>query len=415
MKKTSKFMKIILIFIIIIINLQQIIYAIPKPDITSNPDYYETPSRASRRIVSAMIDLFQIHLVAVIIIFIILLLFLFISRLSKLIQVKKSIKNITNLEKINFDKEIKSEILNYSDNALYKLYFVNILTKIIYIVLSILVLIIASTTNLEDFLTIICLALSFLLPIYFIFRPLIKYVKKTEQIIKDVIYSKENLQNKEYYYAKEALRNIKRILPLAIIISILNYVLIWLFEISTCFAKPIIYLYPEKTTEVNVKLGKSDIITTSYPKYEDGWNVIAEPNGNLTEVKSQKKLYSLYWEGKNIKPKPINDGWCIKGEDVANFLEEQLQLLGLNDREAEEFIIYWLPILESNKYNLIRFETEEEINSNMPLDITPKPDTTIRVMMEFKGVNHYKELTPQQITTPIRNGFVVVEWGGTQL
>ena len=133
MKKTSKFMKIILIFIIIIINLQQIIYAIPKPDITSNPDYYETPGRASIRILGAMIDLFQIHLVAVIIIFIILLLFLFISRLSKLIQVKQSIKNITNLEKINFDKEIKSEILNYSDNALYKLYFVNILTKIIYI------------------------------------------------------------------------------------------------------------------------------------------------------------------------------------------------------------------------------------------------------------------------------------------
>ena len=240
-------------------------------------------------------------------------------------------------------------------------------------------------------------------------------MKKTEQIIKDVIYSKENLQNKEYYYAKEALRNIKRILPLAIIISIFNCIIIWLFEISTQFAKPIIYLYPEKTTDVSVKLGKPDIITTSYPKYEDGWNVIAEPNGNLTEVKSQKKLYSLYWEGKNIKPKPINDGWCIKGEDVANFLEEKLQLLGLNDREAEEFIIYWLPILESNKYNLIRFETEEEINSNMPLDITPKPDSIIRVMMEFKGVNHYKELPPQQITTPIRNGFVVVEWGGTQL
>ena len=415
MKRTSKFMKIILIFIIIIINLQQIIYAIPKPDITSNPDYYETPGRASIRILGAIIDLFQIHLVAVIIIFIILLLFLFISRLSKLIQVKQSIKNITNLEKINFDKEIKSKILNYSDNALYNLYFVNILTKIIYIVLSILVLIIASTTNLENFLTIICLALSFLLPICFIFRPLIKYVKKTEQIIKDVIYSKENLQNKEYYYAKEALRNIKRILPLAIIISILNYILIWLFEIPTQFAKPIIYLYPEKTTEVSVKLGKPNIITTSYPKYEDGWTVIAEPNGNLTEVKSQKKLYSLYWEGKNIKPKPITDGWCIKGEDVANFLEEKLQLLGLNDREAEEFIIYWLPILESNKYNLIRFETEEEINSNMPLDITPKPDSIIRVMMEFKGVNHYKELPPQQITTPIRNGFVAVEWGGTQL
>ena len=37
-------------------------------------------------------------------------------------------------------------------------------------------------------------------------------------------------------------------------------------------------------------------------------------------------------------------------------------MLGLNDREAEEFIVYWLPKLEENKYNLIRFETAEEIN-----------------------------------------------------
>lgn len=407
----SKIKKILLIFIIII-SLQQIIWA--APNISAYSEYEEYPSRASINIVGAIIDLFQIHLLAVIIIFIIFLLYLFISRLSKLLKIKHSL-NITNLEKINFDNEIKNEILNYSDNALYNLYFVNILTKIVYIILSFLLSIIILTINWEDFLFIACILLAFLLPIYFIFRPLIKYVKKTEQIIKKVIYKKENLQNKEYYYAKEALRNIKRILPLAIIISILNYILIWLFEIPTQFAKPIIYLYPQKTTEVSVKFGKPDIITTSYPKYEDGWTVIAEQNGNLTEIKSQKKLYSLYWEGKNIKPSPIKDGWCIKGEDVAEFLEEKLQLLGLNDREAEEFIIYWLPIMKSNKYNIIRFETEEEINSNMPLDITPKPDTIIRVMMEFKGVNHYKELPPQQISTPKRTGFVAVEWGGTQL
>ena len=43
--------------------------------------------------------------------------------------------------------------------------------------------------------------------------------------------------------------------------------------------------------------------------------------------------------------------------------EEKLAILGLNEREAEEFIIYWLPKLESNKYNYIRFATEEEIRN----------------------------------------------------
>ena len=72
------------------------------------------------------------------------------------------------------------------------------------------------------------------------------------------------------------------------------------------------------------------------------------------------------------------------------FLEEKLALLGLTEREANEFIIYWLPKLENNQYNFIRFQTIEEINKNMPLTVTPNPDSIIRVMMEFKALDKYK-------------------------
>ncbi len=233
MKKNSKFKRILIILLIVIINSQQIILAAPA--ISTIPNNEEYVSRASERILSALIELFQIHLLAVIILFIIILLFLFVSRLSKLIHVKQSL-NITNLERINFDKEIKNEISNYSKNALYKLYLVNILTKIIYIISIILLIPITENINSGDLFAILCIVLSFLLPICFIFIPLIKYVKKTEQIIRQVIYSKEPLQNKDCYYAKEAFRNIKRILPLAIIISIFNCILICLFEILSHFA-----------------------------------------------------------------------------------------------------------------------------------------------------------------------------------
>ena len=232
MKINSKIKKIVLIFIIII-SLQQIIWA--APNISAYSEYEESPSRASINIVGAMIDLFQVNLLAVIILFIIVVLYLFISRLSKLLQVKRTI-NTTNLEKINFDNEIKSEILKSPSKALSNLYFLDILNKIIFIVSCILAIIIASIIKLETLLSIICIVLAYVVPIYFLFRPLIKYVKKMEQIIKKVIYNKENLQNKEYYYAKEVLRNIKRILPPAIIISILNYILIWLFEVPRHFA-----------------------------------------------------------------------------------------------------------------------------------------------------------------------------------
>lgn len=179
--------------------------------------------------------------------------------------------------------------------------------------------------------------------------------------------------------------------------------------------KPIIYLYPTKTLDVSVKLGYPELITSSYPKYTTGWQVIAEPSGKLTDKTTGRELYSLYWEGKNHHTKMHTDGFVIKGSDTANFLEEKLAVLGLTAREAEEFIIYWLPVLEQNSYNYIRFETAAEINSYMPLEVTPRPDTTIRVIMNYKPLNNPIVVSEQQLTTPTRSGFTVVEWGGTEI
>ena len=180
--------------------------------------------------------------------------------------------------------------------------------------------------------------------------------------------------------------------------------------------KPIIYLYPTEQTEVFVKLPKKDNITCSYPKYIDGWNVTAQPNGDLVDNETGRNLYSLYYESENdVDFKVTEEGFVIKGEDSAEFLEEKLVLLGLTEREAEEFIVYWLPILEANKYNYIRFATEEEINENMPLEITPTPDTVIRVLMEYKGLNKPIEVKEQELVSPERTGFVAVEWGGTEI
>ncbi|MBE5821262.1 MAG: hypothetical protein E7311_01565 [Clostridiales bacterium] len=179
--------------------------------------------------------------------------------------------------------------------------------------------------------------------------------------------------------------------------------------------KPIIYLYPSETTNVTVELGKPENITCSYPKYVDEWNVEANPNGNLTDLDTGKYLYSLYYESLNEIDFNLDTGFIVKGEDSASFLEEKLAILGLNEREAQEFIIYWLPKLEANNYNFIYFATMDEINENMPLSITPTPDSLIRVLMVFKGLDKPINIIPQQLTTPERTGFVAVEWGGTEI
>lgn len=180
--------------------------------------------------------------------------------------------------------------------------------------------------------------------------------------------------------------------------------------------KPIIYLYPEKEENITVKLGYKDNITCSYPRYIDRWSVIAKPNGDIIDTDTNKELYSLYYESRNtVDFKVENTGFVIKGEDTADFLDSKLEILGLNAKEKEEFIIYWLPKLEANKYNYIRFASQEEINKNMPLEFSTKPDSLIRVLMTYKGLDEPINVKEQKLDTPQRQGFIAVEWGGTEI
>ncbi len=175
--------------------------------------------------------------------------------------------------------------------------------------------------------------------------------------------------------------------------------------------KPLIYLYPEKETKVNVRLGNPDLLTSTYPEYNDGWNVVAYPNGTLKD--KNREYYSLFWEGKNHEATIHDEGFVVKGEDTLKFLENKLKVLGLNDKEANEFIIYWLPKLEVNPYNYYYFETMKEINNYMPLEVTPKPDTIIRVQMDYQPLNEKIDVKEQKLFAPKRSGFTVVEWGGS--
>ena len=179
--------------------------------------------------------------------------------------------------------------------------------------------------------------------------------------------------------------------------------------------KPIIYIYPTEEIKVSVKLLNSSLLTVTYPRYNNGWNVIAKPDGMLKQIETDKTFYGLYYEGKNHNVTMKNDGFIVKGEDTIEFLEEKLNILGLNEREINEFIIYWLPRLENNKYNYIRFETSEEIEEYMPLEITPKPNTIIRVVMDFKSLNEKIKIEEQKLTPRERVGYSVIEWGGCEI
>ena len=176
--------------------------------------------------------------------------------------------------------------------------------------------------------------------------------------------------------------------------------------------KPVIYLYPEQEQEVSVRLDYDGELTCTYPEYKDGWTVTAKPDGRLTDRTGTEYNY-LYWEGTSDWEYDFSEGFCVAGEDSAQFLEGALAKLGLTRREANEFIVYWLPRLEANAYNLISFQTEA-YTEHAGLVIEPEPDTVIRVFMAYQPTDSRQEIPEQELDAPARTGFTVVEWGGCE-
>lgn len=178
--------------------------------------------------------------------------------------------------------------------------------------------------------------------------------------------------------------------------------------------KPVIYLYPKVETEVSVNLNLNGKLTCTYPKYNNGWTVTAKPDGTLTDKNGMNYNY-LYWEGKTATQFDFSTGYCVKGSESAEFLEKELAKQGLNRKEANEFITFWLPQMEQNEYNIISFQ-KETYTDDAKLTVNPNPDTIIRVFMAFKPSNKYVEISaPKETETPQRNGFTLVEWGGSIL
>ncbi len=179
--------------------------------------------------------------------------------------------------------------------------------------------------------------------------------------------------------------------------------------------KPIIYLYPEAPTVCTVKATLNGEFTCTYPVHgSDGWqNFTTYPDGTIV-FPDGKEYYALYWEGILHTQWDFSKGFCIAGKDTAAFLEWALAAQGLSRREANEFIVYWLPHMEVNPYNVISFQSSAYTDC-AALEITPTPDNLIRVFMAYYPTDTVMDIEPQAFEPIARKGFTVVEWGGDRV
>ncbi len=180
---------------------------------------------------------------------------------------------------------------------------------------------------------------------------------------------------------------------------------------------PVIYLYTEEETPINVQLDLNGEFTFTYPRYiEDrGWNVTASPSGTLTDNIGNKYDF-LFWQADMSFDYDLSRGYCVPGGQTGEFLYEAAYELGLNDKEAAAFVGYWIPYMRDNEYNVITFQTET-FDEAAKLCVSPEPDVVLRVNMLWYASDKYVEIEAQDLSAiglPVseRHGFTLVEWGG---
>lgn len=176
--------------------------------------------------------------------------------------------------------------------------------------------------------------------------------------------------------------------------------------------KPVIYLYPQTTTNVDVSLAPVGGFTHTEPAYGSGWRVMATPESQITNLADGKTYPYLFWEGRGGLYSSPTKGWVVAQNDVHTFLTTKLAQLGLNSKETTDFQEFWEPRMQDSSWYFVSFYGKQTMDQLAPLHITPKPDTVIRVLMDFQPLVQPITVPDFTITTPVRRGFTVVEWGG---
>lgn len=157
----------------------------------------------------------------------------------------------------------------------------------------------------------------------------------------------------------------------------------------------------------------------------------------LYDINRNRNFSYIFWEAQtNDHSSCLFSEYLSKNKKylfLKNEIEDKLDLLlrskGLNEVESQDLITYWLPNFFEKDYITVTFFDENLYNQYANLEITPKPQKTIRIFLLFKTINEeeYKEIKKDeklyhenenledkiqrlQIKTPL-----VVEWGVMKL
>ncbi len=183
-----------------------------------------------------------------------------------------------------------------------------------------------------------------------------------------------------------------------------------------CIGKPVIYLYPEQPTLVDVKVTPEENIFVSDPHYPaGGWKkVMANPDGTL--IYQKKQYRELFYESNTSSLNRPKAGVIMDKQNLKSQLLDFITLLGLTRAdEQQEFLDWWMPKLQNIKtdrlfVSILEKDEKERVDA---VAINPKPDTFIQFIVYFAPLSDSETVGPLLLPpTPQRTGFTAIEWGG---
>jgi len=196
--------------------------------------------------------------------------------------------------------------------------------------------------------------------------------------------------------------------------------------------KPAIYVYADCDSKESVQDYLVDLrtdmpIKTVYPdaKHEGcsySWDVTVEQNKPGLCVNDTNYHY-LFWDAKYLSDADFKEGFCIKGDNTKDFLEEKLSKMGLSAEEIHDFVVYWLPRMNQNEYNLIQFtgmNGNDKYNDDFELHLMKDGNDVgqkFRVIMLWKPMNNNVEIKEQSLPHFERpdDEPYIIEWGGSEV
>jgi hypothetical protein len=183
-------------------------------------------------------------------------------------------------------------------------------------------------------------------------------------------------------------------------------------DIGPIIRKPNVYIYPPNELNLIVKIHfpNGGRVIKSIPEYKRGWNITVDSSGRIND-----SYRYLFYECTAPDLYQYETGWVIHKDSLTTFFRNHLKQTGFSGQEINDFIEYWIPILNASDYYAIYPQYKETLAPIVQLNFSIIPNHLLRLFYVIKQCTKDVHLQPPSARPPFnRTGFYVVEWGVIQ-